>query len=129
MCFCVFVFFNKKHKNTRKKFLVVFFSAVELNQRANVFLCFCVFFVKNTKTQWPNFFCLFFSNRTAPESLCVFVFLCFFTKNTKTHWPIFFCLSFSAIELQQRTNVFFVFMCFFYTESTKTQRPKIGLYF
>ena len=83
---CVFVFFNKKHKNTRTKFLVVFFSAVELNQRANVFLCFCVFFCekhKNTMTKF--FFVFFFSNRTAPESLCVFVFLCFFTKNTKTH--------------------------------------------
>ena len=93
---CVFVFFNKKHKNTRTKFLVVFFSAVELNQRANVFLCFCVFFFFQ-KTQKHNdqiFKVFFISNSTAPESRRVFVFLCFLTKNTKTQgknlWLCFF---------------------------------------
>ena len=128
MCFCVFVFFNKKHKNTRKKFLVVFFSAVELNQRANVFLCFCVFFVKNTKTQWPNFFCLF---SAIEQHQRVYVFLCFcvFLRKTQKHIDQFFLSFFFSNRIAAENQCVFCVYVFFYTESTKTQRPKIGLYF
>ena len=55
MCFCVFVFFYEKHKNTLTNFFCLSFSAIELQQRTNVFFVFMCFFLyrkhKNTKTK------------------------------------------------------------------------------
>ena len=101
MCFCVFVFFSEKHKKHIDPIFFVFFSTIRLHQRANVFLCVCVFFLpKNTKTHRPNVSLSFFNIRIAPDRLCVFVFLSFF-------W---------TIRLHQRANVF---LCFFLPKNTK----------
>ena len=95
MCFLCFmsfcVFFKLKSKKKSKKGYCMIFASRRAEAYATFLvtthrdcirhtMCFCVFVF---------FFKSFFSNSTAPESRCVFVFLCFLTKNTKTQGPNF----------------------------------------
>ena len=77
---CVFVFFFRRKKNNQMCFCLLF-STIGLF----FFQCVFVFFpLQKTQNTMTKFFCLFFSNRIAPESQCVCVFLCYFSENTKT---------------------------------------------
>ena len=145
MCFLCFFLLRKTQKHNDQMFLCLLLG-LGLHQTAYVFLCFCVVVFSE------NLFGLFFNNKIAPESQCVFVFffrrkknnqMCFCllfstiglfffqcvfvffpSKKHKTQWPNFFVF-FSAIELHQRANVFVCFCVIF----PKTQKHQMFLSF
>ena len=87
MCFCVFVFFSGKHKNTLTHFFLLPNNKIAPESQC-VFVFLCFFLRKTQNTLTKCFFVFFFNIMIAPDSLCVFVFLCFFRKTQKHIDPI-----------------------------------------
>ena len=146
MCFLCFFLLRKTQKHNDQMFLCLLLG-LGLHQTAYVFLCFCVVVFSE------NLFGLFFNNKIAPESQCVFVFffrrkknnqMCFcllFFNNRVVLFPMCFCF-FSLQKTQNTMTKFFclffsnriapesqcvcVFLCYF-SENTKT--PNVFVFF